>query len=148
GTFVLQPVFDAGDMMRIIESERVCHLHAVPTMVLRMLDHPDRATYDLDSLKTIMSGGSLVPEALVTRVRDELGCRVTINYGQTEANGVVCQTSPDDTVERQTTSIGTPSMRVEVKIADPASGAVQPVGTPGEIWVRGYQVMHGYFNLH
>lgn len=147
GTFVLQPTFDAGDMLRIVEQERVNHIHAVPTMVVRMLDHPDRPTRDLRSLRTLMSGGSLVPESLVRRAREEMGCRFTITYGQTEANGVICQTSPDDTVERQTTSIGRPAMRAELKVADPASGAVRPLGEAGEIWVRGYQVMHGYFNL-
>jgi fatty-acyl-CoA synthase len=147
GTFVLQPSFDAGDMLRIVEEEKVQHLHGVPTMVIRMLEHPDRPRRDLRSLRTIMSGGSLVPEWLVRRAREELGCRFTINYGQTELNGVVCQTSPDDPVARQTTSIGQPSQCAELKIADPATGAVRPLGEPGEIWVRGYQVMHGYYNL-
>jgi len=147
GTFVLQPHFDAGDMLRIVEAEKVNHIHAVPTMAIRMLDHPERPARDLRSLRTLMSGGSLVPEWLVRRAREELGCRFTITYGQTEANGVICQTSPDDTVERQTTSIGRPALRAELKVADPQTGAVRPVGEPGEIWVRGYQVMHGYFNL-
>jgi len=147
GTFVLQPSFDAGDMLRIVEEEKVHHIHAVPTMVLRMLDHPDRPTRELGLLRTLMSGGSLVPQALVRRAREEMGCRFTITYGQTEANGVACQTSPDDSVERQSTSIGRPSPRAELKIADPASGAVRPLGEPGEIWIRGYQVMHGYYKL-
>jgi fatty-acyl-CoA synthase len=147
GTFVLQPAFDAGDMLRIIEQEKVNHLHAVPTMVQRILEHPDRARRDLSSLRTLMSGGSPVPESLVKRARDEMGCRFTITFGQTELNGVVCQTSPDDTVERQTSTIGQPSLRMEVKIADPCTGAVRALGEPGEIWARGYQVMHGYYNL-
>ncbi|MDO9438587.1 AMP-binding protein [Hydrogenophaga sp.] len=147
GTFVLQPQFDAGDMLRIVEAERVNHFHGVPTMVMRMLDHPDRTRRNLGSLRTLMSGGSLVPDWLVRRAREELGSRFTITYGQTEANGVICQTSPDDTLERQTTSIGRPALRAELKIADPATGAIRPLLEPGEIWVRGYQVMHGYFSL-
>ena len=147
GTFVLQPAFDAGDMLRIIEQERVNHLHAVPTMVIRMLEHSERSRRDVRSLRTLMSGGSPVPESLVRQARDELGCRFTITFGQTELNGVVCQTFPDDTMERQTSTIGQPSPRMEVKIADPDTGAVRPLGVPGEIWARGYQVMHGYYNL-
>jgi len=147
GTFVLQPQFDAGDMLRIIEHERVNHFHGVPTMVMRMLDHPERPRRDLSSLGTLMSGGSLVPAWLVRRARAELGSRFSITYGQTEANGVICQTSPEDTLERQTTSIGRPACHVELKVADPATGAVRPIGDIGEIWVRGYQVMHGYFSL-
>jgi fatty-acyl-CoA synthase len=147
GTFVLQPTFDAGDMLGIIERERVNHLHAVPTMVVNILEHPERPQRDLSSLRMLMSGGSPVPETLVQRARDELGCRFTITFGQTELNGVVCQTYPDDTVERQTATIGQPAPRMEVKIADPATGAVLPLDTAGEIWARGYQVMHGYYNL-
>ena len=147
GTFVLQPSFDAGDMLRIIETEQVQHIHGVPTMIIRMLDHPDRSHRNLKSLRTIQSGGSLVPKWLVRRVQDELNCRFTINYGQTELNGVVCQTSPDDPLERQTSSIGQPSLHAELKIVDPVKGTVCPLGEPGEIWVQGYQVMHGYYNL-
>lgn len=147
GTFVLQPIFDAGDMLRIIEEEKVNHLHAVPTMVVRILEHPNREQHKLDSLKTLMSGGSPVPESLVRRAREDLGCRFTITFGQTELNGVVCQTYPDDTVDRQTSTIGQPAPHMEVKIADPRTGEVLPLDAEGEIWARGYQVMHGYYNL-
>ncbi|WP_077000327.1 class I adenylate-forming enzyme family protein [Variovorax sp. KK3] len=146
GSFVLQPAFDAGAMLELIESEGVQHLHAVPTMVLALLDHPDRTARRLDSLRTLMSGGSPVPAALVERARRELGCRFSITFGQTELNGVVSQTSPDDTPERQATTIGRPAPQAELKIADPATGAVRPLGQAGEIWVRGYQTMRGYFD--
>jgi acyl-CoA synthetase (AMP-forming)/AMP-acid ligase II len=147
GTFVLQPAFDAGAMLEILESERVHHLHAVPTMVLSLLDHPDRPQRDLSSLRTLMSGGSPVPTSLVERARQELGCRFTITFGQTELNGVVSQTYPDDEPSRQSNSIGQPAPSMELKIADPTSGAARPLGEPGEIWARGYQVMLGYYNL-
>jgi len=147
GTFVLQPNFDAGDMLRIVDEERINHLHAVPTMVVRILDHPERSHYRLDSLRTLMSGGSPVPESLIRRAREELGCRFTITFGQTELNGVVCQTLLNDSVDRQTRTIGTPLPHMEIKIADPETGDVLPLGQPGEIWARGYQVMCGYYNL-
>ncbi len=146
GTFVLQPAFDAGAMLEIIESEKVNHLHAVPAMVLALLDHADRPARRLDSLRTLMSGGSPVPTALVERARRELGCSFSITFGQTELNGVVSQTSPDDTPERQAASIGRPATHAEVKIADPDTGAVRPLDQAGEVWVRGYQTMLGYFD--
>ena len=103
GTLVMQPAFDAGVMLELIETYRVDHLHAVPTTLHAMLDHPDRVRRDLRSLKTIMSGGSPVPATLVKRARDTIGCRFTITFGQTELNGVICQTYPDDDPERQAT---------------------------------------------
>jgi fatty-acyl-CoA synthase len=145
GTFVLLPAFDAGSMLEVIESERVNHVHAVPTMVLAMLD-PQRPRRDLSSLRTLMSGGSPVPPSLVERARDELGCRFSITFGQTELNGVVSQTSPDDDAWHQSNTLGRPASQVEVKIADPATGAVLPLETPGEVWARGYQAMLGYFD--
>ncbi|WP_218510361.1 AMP-binding protein [Variovorax sp. dw_308] len=146
GTFVLLPSFDAGVMLDLIESEQVQHVHAVPTMLLAMLEHASLAARDLTSLKTVMSGGSSVPASLVRRASATFGCRFTITFGQTELNGVICQTRPDDEAERQATTIGQPAPQMEVKIADPETGAVLPLGEPGEIWARGYQTMLGYFN--
>lgn len=147
GTLVMQPVFDAGGMLDLIEGEGVCHLHAVPTMLYAMLEHPEFAPRRLGTLKTIMSGGSPVPVSLVRRMRDQLACRFTITFGQTELNGVICQSHPGDDPELQSTTIGQPAPQMDVKIADPGNGAVRPLGEPGEIWARGYQAMRGYFNL-
>lgn len=147
GTFVMLTQFDAGFMLELIERERGNHVHAVPTMVIALMDHPSRASLDLRSLKMIMSGGTPVPAPLVRKVMQTFNCRFTITFGQTELNGVICQTSPDDTPERQAETIGRPSPQMEVKIADPITGETLPVGEPGEIWARGYQAMLGYFEM-
>jgi fatty-acyl-CoA synthase len=147
GTFVMMPTFDAGVMLELVESERGNHIHAVPTMLVALLDHPERPARDLRSLGTFMSGGSPVPAALVLRVCETFNARLTITFGQTELNGVICQTFPDDTPQKQATTIGQPAPCMEVKIADPATGRVLPLDTQGEIWARGYQTMLGYFDL-
>jgi fatty-acyl-CoA synthase len=116
-------------------------------MLTALLDHPDLATRDLSSLQTVMSGAAPVPAALVRRVREALGCRVTIVFGQTELHGVISQTRLDDTPEDQSHTIGRPLPRVEVKIADIDTGEVLPVGRQGEICARGYQTMLGYFGM-
>jgi fatty-acyl-CoA synthase len=147
GTFVMQPAFDASVMLELIESERAVHVHAVPTMLVALLDHPDRPKRDLRSLKTFMSGGSAVPASLVRRACATFNAKLTITFGQTELNGVISQTFPDDNPEQQATTIGQPAPCMEVKIADPSTGAVLPLGSHGEIWARGYQTMLGYLQL-
>ena len=146
GTFVMQPAFDASAMLELIESEEIAHLHAVPTMLVALLEHPDFARHDYSRLRTIMSGGSPVPAELIEHAKTAFGCRFTINFGQTELNGVISQSYPDDTPVLQSSTIGQPSPRMEVKIADPNSGDIRPLDQPGEIWARGYQTMLGYFN--
>ncbi|MBU7437862.1 AMP-binding protein [Paraburkholderia fungorum] len=146
GTFVLMPGFDAAKMLEMIESERGTATLVVPTMLVAMLDHPDRPRRDLSSLKLILSGASAVPSALVRRTTTTFGCKFSILFGQTELNGVITQTGGDDSPEDQAETAGRPLPQMELKIADPISGEVLPLDTSGEICARGYQTMQGYFN--
>ena len=147
GTFVLMTAFDAAAMLEIFESERGNITLVVPTMLIAMLDHPDRQRRDLSSLRAVMSGATAVPAALVRRATQTLGCKFTMLFGQTELNGVITQTHLDDTPEDQAETVGRPLPRMEVKIADPQTGDVLPLDTPGEICARGYQTMKGYFEM-
>lgn len=147
GTFVILPDFDAGHMLEAFETYRGTHSLVVPTMLIAMLDHPDLANRDLSSLQTILSGASAVPASLVRRTITTLSCQFSILFGQTEAHGVVSQTRVTDTPEDQADTVGQPLPQLEMKIADPLTGAALPLGERGEIWVRGYQVMEGYFGM-
>jgi fatty-acyl-CoA synthase len=146
GTHVLVPAFDPSLVLDVIESEKGNVMFAVPTMLIALLDHPDRRGRDLSSLRTVLSGGAVVSPDLVRRTQSELGCGFSIVFGQTET-GIVTQTYPDDSPEDQATTIGSPLPQAEVKIADPDSGGILPVGGQGEICVRGYQTMLGYFEM-
>lgn len=145
GTFVLMQGFDPGLMLELIESERCETTLIVPTMILALMEHPDLPKRDVSSLRMIQSGAATVPAALVRRALSTFGCQLTIMFGQTESNGPFVITSPGDTIEDQTETIGRPVAHVEVKIVDPANGEVVPVGTVGEVWARGYQTMSGYY---
>ncbi|MBM7517964.1 AMP-binding protein [Nocardioides nitrophenolicus] len=147
GTFVLLPGFDPAHLLEAIETYRGTHSLVVPTMLIAMLDHPDAATRDLGSFKTVLSGAASVPAALVRRTISQLGCQFTILFGQTETHGVISQTRVTDSPEDQADTVGQPLPRLEVKIADPASGEPLPTGVAGEICVRGYQNMRGYYDL-
>jgi fatty-acyl-CoA synthase len=147
GTFVLMPHFDAGLMLELFESERGNATLIVPTMILGLLDHPDRPKRDVSTLQTILSGAANVPAALVRRTQEVLDCHICIIFGQTESNGPITLTSPGDSVEDQTETVGRPLPHVNVKIVDPETEATVPLETVGEIWVKGYQTMSGYYAL-
>ncbi|MGJ7511199.1 AMP-binding protein [Variovorax sp. GT1P44] len=147
GTFVLLPAFDAGQMLEILESERGSIALLVPTMILAMLEHPDCKHRDLSSLKTVLSGAAVVPAALVRRTMEAFDCEFSILFGQTEGNGVFTQTRLTDSPLQQSETVGTPLPHLEMKIGDSLSGEILPAATPGEICVRGYQAMTGYWDM-
>ncbi len=147
GKHVLVPGFDAALVLELIESEQGTFMLAVPTMLTRLLDHPDRARHSLSTLHTIISGASMVPAALVRRVQKELDCQFSIVFGQTELHGIITHTHHDDTPEDQSETIGQPMAQVEVKVVDIHTNQVLPIGEQGEICARGYQTMLGYFDM-
>jgi fatty-acyl-CoA synthase len=147
GTFVIMPGFDAGLMLELFETYRGTHSLLVPTMLMAVLDHPDRPSRDLSSLKTVLSGASAVPAALVHRTIDLLGCRFSILFGQTEMHGVISQTRITDTPSDQSETVGQPLEQLEVKIADLVTQEPLPIGEQGEICCRGYQNMVGYYEM-
>jgi fatty-acyl-CoA synthase len=147
GTYVLLPHFDPALVLECIETYRGTITLLVPTMLLAVLDHPDAATRDLSSLRTVMSGASFVPAHIVRRTKAQFGCAFTIVFGQTELHGVITQTHLDDSPEEQSQTTGRPLPRVEVKVVDPLTGETVPLGVQGEICARGYQTMLGYYEL-
>ena len=147
GTYVVMPGFDAGLQLELTETYRGTTMLLVPTMLLAVLDHPDRARRDLSSVQTVLSGASIVPAELVRRTKEELGCGFSILFGQTEMHGVISQTATTDSPEDQSRTIGRPLPQAEVRIVDPATDETLPIGASGEICVRGYQTMDSYFEL-
>jgi fatty-acyl-CoA synthase len=145
-TMVLMPGFDPGLMLDLVESEHVWFTAGVPTMLIAMMDHPGRPNRDLSSLRAVLSGGSQVPEALVRRIESTLGVDFTIVYGQTECSPAVTNTRPDDSAQDKGTSVGPPLAHTEVRVVDPVTLETTPVDAPGELWVRGYLTMLGYFD--
>jgi fatty-acyl-CoA synthase len=147
GTFVILPGFEPGLLLEAFEAYSGTHTLVVPTMLIAMLDHPDLARRDLSSLQTIMSGAASVPASLVRKTIGLLDCQFSILFGQTETHGVISQTRVTDTPEDQADTVGQPLPRLEVKIADVATGEPVPVDARGEICCRGYQNMQGYYNM-
>jgi fatty-acyl-CoA synthase len=137
--------FDPGFVLELIERERGTALLGVPTMQIALLEHPDVETRDLSSLRSSVSGGSLVPAELVRRIESTFGVEFCIVYGTTECSPLVTMTRFADSAEDKAATIGRPLPQTEVKIIDPVTGAIVPTGEVGELCARGYLVMHGYF---
>jgi acyl-CoA synthetase (AMP-forming)/AMP-acid ligase II len=141
---VLMPVFDPGLLLDLVETERPWFLAGVPTMLLAVLDDPDLANRDLSSLRAVLSGGAQVPDALVRRIEQTLGVDFTIVYGQTECSPALTNTLPSDTPEDKGLTVGPPLPHTEIRIVDPATFDTVSIGSPGELWARGYFTMAGY----
>jgi fatty-acyl-CoA synthase len=141
---ILARVFDAAKMNFMVESEGVTFLFAVPTMLVAMLESHAVAPRRFDSLKRALSGGAMVPPELVRRVQSQFGCAFHIVYGQTEASPILTMTWPDDSIADTCETVGQPMPHTEIAILDPASGAVMPLDTVGEICSRAYSTMLGY----
>jgi fatty-acyl-CoA synthase len=144
GTQILVPDFDPRLVLEIIEAEQTTIAGLVPTMLVGVLDHEDFGERDLSSLAVVWSGGSDSPPDLIRRVEADIGARLTIAYGQTETSPMITM---NDTMDDKTGTVGDPLPQNEVRIVDPSTGEVTPVGTPGEICTRGYLVMAGYFEM-
>ena len=146
-THVLVAEWEPKLYMALVERHRGTYALLVPTMIEAILSHPQRASFDISTLRNLVSGASVVEASLIKRALAELGCTICNIYGQTEMQGVVTGVHRDDAGVDQAETIGQPMPQVEVKIGDPVSGAVLPLGMQGEICVRGYQTMIGYFNM-
>ncbi len=114
-------------------------------MLVALMAELERAPYDVSRLRLLYSGGSPVAPELIARVEARFGCRMMSVYGQTELSPIVCATDYDDTPADRAGTAGRPLPQVEVRIADPRTGAVTPIGVEGEIQARGYQCMIGYY---
>ncbi len=139
--------FDARKVLETIERERCTSLYGVPTMFLAEMEDPEFKRFNLSSLRTGVMAGALCPEALMRRAIEEMNLReITIIYGLTEASPGITQTPRDDTIEHRTQTVGSVLPEMEVKIVDPATRETLGPNEPGELCVRGYNVMKGYYN--
>ncbi|MFT6593674.1 MAG: acyl-CoA synthetase (AMP-forming)/AMP-acid ligase II [Zhongshania sp.] len=134
--------------MEAIERDKVTMLPGAPSLYEMLLADDSRRNYDLSSLRLGVTGAASVPVQLVRDMRSELGFETVVTaYGLTESTGVVTICRPDDDAETIASTSGRAIDGVDVKCADPTSGAEVERGTEGEVWVRGYNVMQGYFDM-
>ncbi|MFG3528950.1 FadD3 family acyl-CoA ligase [Streptomyces sp. NPDC047917] len=138
-TMVPQPVFNVDTALANIAAERISVLPGPPTLHQSLLDHPARSAHDLSALRLVVTGAAVVPLRLVERLRTELGIATVLTaYGLSEASGIVTMCRRGDPAETIASTSGRAIPDTEIRVlADP--------GTPGEVLVRGFNVMRGYF---
>jgi len=145
-TMVPEPVFDVDRLVQRIEDERISVLPGPPTIFQSLLDHPDRKGFDLSTLRLVVTGAAVVPVELVRGLWSDMGIETVLTaYGLTEATGTVTMCRRGDSAEVISGTSGRAIPDVQVEIVD-ADGTEVPRGQAGEIVVRGYNVMRGYFN--
>jgi acyl-CoA synthetase (AMP-forming)/AMP-acid ligase II len=146
-TAIPQRVLDVGNVLRTIAAENVSILMGPPTLFSDILDAPDRGDHDLSSLRVTLASAASVPPMLVRRMIDELQADVTMSaYGLTEATSLATTTIPGvDQIADVVDSVGRAVLDVELRVVDEAAADV-PDGASGELWVRGYNVMRGYWD--
>ena len=137
--------FEVDRVLQLIESEHVTNWGAMPTMLSRLVGHPDLGKYDLSSLQSLSVNSAPSSAELKERVRAALpGLSLATTYGLTESSTAVTMATPADLLADPDT-VGTVVPNMEVSIRD-SSGNEVPQGTEGEIWLRGAQMMLGYWN--
>jgi fatty-acyl-CoA synthase len=139
--------FDPLAVLQAVQEEKCTSLYGVPTMFIAELDHPDFAKFDLSSLRTGVMAGSPCPTEVMKKVISLMNMReVEICYGMTETSPVSTQTRIDSPFDKRVGTVGVIHPHLEIKIVNPATGKVVPIGEPGELCTRGYSVMLGYWN--
>ena len=138
-------VFNPLDTLKTIQQEKCTAAYGVPTMFIAILEHEQFDEFDLSSLRTGIMAGSPCPREIMQRVIERMHMtEITICYGMTETAPVSVQSSTADSVERRVGTVGRVHPHLEIKIVD-ENGKVVPRGKLGELCVRGYSVMLGYW---
>jgi acyl-CoA synthetase (AMP-forming)/AMP-acid ligase II len=144
-SLVLAARFAPEAMARALADEGITVLHGVPAVYAKLLEWGDRPGNNLhaSALRVAQSGGAPLDQALKDRFEQHFGLTLQNGYGMTEASPSICQTRLD--APRRDCSVGPPIPGIEVRLVHLATRAPVPAGETGELWLRGPNVMKGYY---
>ncbi|GAB3103784.1 fatty acid--CoA ligase family protein [Aestuariicella hydrocarbonica] len=144
-TVLPHAVFDSLEILKRIASEQITILPGPPTLFQSLLTYPQLDQYDISSLRCTSTGAAAIPVEMIRQMRDKLGFETVVTaYGLTEACGLSTTCRPGDAAETVATTSGRAIDGLEVRCVDSNNRPVA-VDEPGEIAIRGYSVMKGYF---
>nr|ANR02533.1 p-coumaroyl-CoA ligase [synthetic construct] len=146
---LIMPKFEIGSLLGLIEKYKVSIAPVVPPVMMSIAKSPDLDKHDLSSLRMIKSGGAPLGKELEDTVRAKFPqARLGQGYGMTEAGPVLamCLAFAKEPFDIKPGACGTVVRNAEMKIVDPETGASLPRNQPGEICIRGDQIMKGYLN--
>lgn len=139
--------FSPTATLKAVQQEQCTSLYGVPTMFIAALSLEDFDVYDLTSLRTGVMAGSPCPVEIMKQVQSKMNMKeITVCYGMTETSPVSLQTKIGTSLDKQVSTVGQVMDHLEIKIADPETGVILPIGSKGELCTRGYSVMLKYWN--
>ncbi|XP_034645777.1 medium-chain acyl-CoA ligase ACSF2, mitochondrial [Trachemys scripta elegans] len=138
--------FEGKAALEAVAQEKCSLLHGTPTMFIDMLSQPDFDSYDLSSLRGGVIAGSPVPPEIMKKIMTKMNMRdIVVAYGTTENSPVTFMGFPQDNISQRTETVGCIFPHTEAKIEDPETGEIAALNSPGELQIRGYCVMLGYW---
>src|SRR4051794_20878197 len=145
-TIVTMPRFDLDQLLEIVERHGVTWLHIAPPIVLAFATAPGIDKRDTSSLKMVISAAAPLDAELAQRAESRIGAPIRQGYGMTELSPVSHKSRLARIEETPPGSVGALIPNTEARLVDPATGEDAGEGEPGEVWIRGPQVMVGYLN--
>ena len=147
GTYLTMGHFDAGVALKMLDKYKVTATYpCFVTLMQGLIYHPNFAKTDLSHIRLMNSNFAVQPPGVAEPIMKAMPKAVQVgSFGMTEAAGTVCTGSPDDPEQLRITRLGRPLPGLELRIINPENGADLPVGQRGEVLVRGYSTLEGYY---
>ncbi|KAI2583945.1 acyl-CoA synthetase family member 2 [Homo sapiens] len=140
------PIFNGKKALEAISRERGTFLYGTPTMFVDILNQPDFSSYDISTMCGGVIAGSPAPPELIRAIINKINMKdLVVAYGTTENSPVTFAHFPEDTVEQKAESVGRIMPHTEARIMNMEAGTLAKLNTPGELCIRGYCVMLGYW---
>ena len=147
GAYATMKYFEAGAALAMLQKDRVTATYpCFVTIMQDLIYHPDFAAADLSRITLMNSNFAVQPPAIKDAMLKAMPHAVYVGtFGMTETAGTVTTSRLDDPLDERVSRLGRPLPGVEVRIVDPATGKESAPGERGEVWVRGYSTLLGYY---